>query len=97
MYSVELTPHYGKFITHMSILKNEILREEEENRLNPKFSNLNGKYVPHGNGRMLYSGISGAWIYEGIFRNGLKHQYGRWIWNDGTIYQGGIKNDQLHG
>ena len=35
--------------------------------------NQNGEYVPHGHGRLLYLGVAGASIYEGIFKNGVKH------------------------
>lgn len=53
--------------------------------------------MPHGHGRMTFVGLQGAYICEGMFRNGVAHGYTRWIWDDGTIYQGQIEEGYPHG
>ena len=53
--------------------------------------------IPHGVGRLVYSGINGAYVIEGQFDNGTVTGYGRWIWQDGLCYQGHLKNFKAHG
>jgi len=54
-------------------------------------------YVPHGLGRLIYSGIYGAYILEGYFDNGKATGFARWIWDDGVNYTGQLKNFICHG
>ena len=54
-------------------------------------------FVPHGHGRMTFVGLQGAYICEGMFDHGVANGYARWIWDDGTIYQGQIENGCPHG
>jgi hypothetical protein len=36
-------------------------------------------------------------IYEGYWKDDLKHGKGRWINKDGRVYEGMFKNDLKHG
>ena len=75
-------PHHIEFCEEQSLNKqfNRIERSKEKKPLKNNIS------LPHGFGRLIYLGTNGASIYEGLFENGKKHQYGRWIHNDGTVY-----------
>ena len=53
--------------------------------------------IPHGVGRLIYSGVNGAYVLEGQFDNGTATGYVRWIWQDGLCYTGHIKNFKAHG
>ena len=46
---------------------------------------------------MTFVGLQGAYICEGMFSHGVADGYARWIWDDGTIYQGQIENGYPHG
>lgn len=35
--------------------------------------------------------------YEGQFKNGQKHGYGKFTWADGSYYEGQYRNDEKHG
>lgn len=52
---------------------------------------------PNGAGRMTYVGISGAWCLDANWEKGQPKGYVRWIWHDGQIYRGMIKNGKLNG
>ena len=54
-------------------------------------------YIPHGLGRLVYSGIQGAYIIEGTFFEGKVSGYCRWIWHDGMYYCGFMKGFNCHG
>lgn len=51
-----------------------------------------GTLIPHGVGRLLYCGMYGAYLIEGMFDNGNATGYCRWIWHDGLVYMGNLKN-----
>ena len=55
------------------------------------------RYVPHGLGRLFYSGITGSYILEGTFFEGKPFGYCRWIWDDGMYYVGHMKGFKCHG
>jgi hypothetical protein len=57
-----------------------------QNRNNDEDKNTHASLVPHGLGRMTFVGLQGAYICEGMFKNGIADGYVRWIWDDGTIY-----------
>jgi hypothetical protein len=46
---------------------------------------------------MTYVGIYGAWSLEANWENGSPKGYVRWIWENGQIYQGIIKNGKMNG
>ena len=54
-----------------------------------------GSYVPDGIGRLVYSGVNGAYIFEGYFDYGQATGFGRWLWSDGRFIQGNFKDFQL--
>ena len=39
----------------------------------------------------------GVYIQEGYFHEGLLHGFGRWICDDGLMYQGQLKNEVFDG
>ena len=53
--------------------------------------------VPDGIGRLTYSGINGAYVLEGYFVKGVATGFCRWIWHDGLVYEGHLKNFKCHG
>ena len=46
------------------------------------------RFVPHGIGRIIYTSIHGTFLLDGYFKEGFQSGFARWIWNDGTYYQG---------
>lgn len=47
-----------------------------------------GQFVPDGLGRLIYSGLQGAYCIEGVFKYGSPCGYVRQIWNDSRMKQG---------
>jgi hypothetical protein len=39
----------------------------------------------------------GSYIYEGYFEDGRIKGYGRWIWSDGTVYEGEMNGLTMNG
>ena len=50
------------------------------------------RFVPHGIGRIIYTSIHGTFLLDGYFKEGFQSGFARWIWNDGTYYQGELEN-----
>ena len=97
-------------ITHKYIdgIRVNIYRECEKNILSKGWYLCKGgdKYKPFRNGRFdqldnfqgqfIYKWSNGD-IYEGNYKDDLKHGYGKFYWAGGNIYQGNYKDDLKHG
>ena len=55
---------------------------------------MKGTKHKQGAGKAVY--LEGM-IYEGYWKDDLKHGKGRWINKDGRVYDGMFKNDLKHG
>ena len=47
-----------------------------------------GDFVPDGLGRLIYSGVGGAYILDAQFSFGQATGSGRWLWNNGRVLKG---------
>ena len=56
---------------------------------------LSSSGMPHGTGTMLYE--DGGRCYDGDWRHGRWHGFGRAVFGNGDIYEGDFRYDQRHG
>ena len=55
---------------------------------------IKGQKQKQGAGKAVYSD---GMIYEGYWKDDLKHGKGRWINKDGRVYEGMFRHDLKHG
>lgn len=58
------------------------------------FTTANVGWCPHGTGQMF---LEDELKLEGAFKDGFFHGNGKVMWNDGSVWEGGIKNNRMDG
>lgn len=76
-----------------SQFRNEIQRKNRFKALRPgrQAKMQFGDFVPDGLGRLIYSGVSGAYILDAQFSFGQATGSGRWLWNNGRVLKGNFQ------